>query len=88
MAQNTRRGGFLVRHFVHNYKHNSKTKGGIRAFYLSNNCSTMLDIHSLGWSYMLDAIGELGIQTRNTTTFRYTILCVLTFVTRELQVAC
>ena len=33
---------------VCNYMHNSKTKGGMRMFYLSNDCSTMGDVYSLG----------------------------------------
>ena len=39
---------FPVHHFVHNYTHNSKTKGGIRTFYLSSDCSTIRYIYSLG----------------------------------------
>ena len=38
---NTRHGGFSVRHFVHNYKHNSINKGGMRTFYLLNDCSNI-----------------------------------------------
>ena len=30
----------------------------------------------------------LWVQTRNVTTFRYNILCILTLVTRKLQVVC
>ena len=37
---------------------------------------------------MRDMIVELWIQTWNATTFRYTILFVLTHVTRKLQVVC
>ena len=32
--------------FLHIYKHNSKSKGCIRMFYLSNDCSTIGDIYS------------------------------------------
>ena len=41
--------GFPVRHFVHNYTHNLKTKGAtcITMFYLSNDYSTIGDIYSL-----------------------------------------
>ena len=48
-GQNARRGGFPwpVRQFVRNFAHNSKTKGGIRTFYLSNYCSTIRNIYSL-----------------------------------------
>ena len=35
---------------------------------------------------MRDTISELHIQTHNTTSFPYDILCVLTLVTRKLQV--
>ena len=79
---------FPICHFVRNYTHNSKTKGRMRTFYLSNNCSTIGHINSLGESCMQDTIGELYIQNRITTTFRYNILCVLTLVTQKLQVLC
>ena len=49
-------------------------------FYLLNDCSSIGDIYSHGYSCMRDMMGELWIQTRNATTFRY-ILCVLTLVT-------
>ena len=68
--------------------HNSKNKGHIRPFYLSNDCSTVEDIYSLGYSCMWINIAELWVQTRITTTFRYDILCVLTLVTQKLQVIC
>ena len=48
MVQNTHCGGFSVCHFVRNYTHNSKTKGGIKTFYLSNDCFNIRDIYSLG----------------------------------------
>ena len=48
MAQNTRHGGLLVRHFVHNCTYTLKTKGRIRTLYLSNNCSNIGNIYSLG----------------------------------------
>ena len=48
IAQYTRRGGFSVCHFVRNYTHNSISKGGIRTFYLSNDCSTIREIYCLG----------------------------------------
>ena len=35
------------------------TKGGIRKFYLSNDCSTIGDIYSFGYRYMRVTIGEL-----------------------------
>ena len=47
MAQNTHCGGFPVCHFVHNYMHNSITKGGISTFYLSNDWSNNEDIYSV-----------------------------------------
>ena len=68
---------FLYAIFVHNYTHNSITKGGIRTFYLSNDCSNIRDIYSLGYSYMQDAIGKISIQTQKVITLRYTILCLL-----------
>ena len=37
---------------------------------------------------MPDMNGELWIQSRNATTFRYTILCILTLVTPKLMVVC
>ena len=37
---------------------------------------------------MQDTIGELWIQTCIATTFRYDIWCMLTLVTRKLQVVC
>ena len=37
-----------VRHLVRNYTHNSISKGGIRTFYLFNDCSTIGDIYYLG----------------------------------------
>ena len=88
MEPNTLRSGFSVRHFVCNYMHKLKTECHIRIFYLSNDCFTIRDIYSLGWSCMWVTIGKLWIQTRIATTFRYDILCVLTLVTRQLQVVC
>ena len=43
-GQNTHRSGFPVCHFVLNYTHNSISKEGIRIFYLSNDCSTIISI--------------------------------------------
>ena len=57
-------------------------------FHLSNNCSTIGGIYSLSQSCMRYMIGELWIQTCIATTFRYNILCVLTRITRKLQVVC
>ena len=88
MASNMRCSGFSIHHFVRNYMHNSKTKGRIMMFYLSNDCSTIGDIYSLGKSCIQVTISELLVQTRITTTFRYDILYVLTLVTRKLQVVC
>ena len=51
-SKNMHCDGFPVHHFVRNYTHNLKTKGGIRMFYLSNNCSTSGDISSLGQNCM------------------------------------
>ena len=79
---------FPIRHFVCNYMHNSKTKGCVRMFYLLNNCSTIGDIYSLGYSYMRDTIDELWIQTHIATIFHSDILCILALVTRKLQVIC
>ena len=73
MTPNMHRGGFPVHHFVHNYMHNLKTKGCIRTFYLSNDCSTVGDIYSLDYSYMRDTMGELCIQIRIATNFLYDI---------------
>ena len=41
MASTTRRGDFPILHFVHNCRHNSKTKGSIRTFCLWNDCPTI-----------------------------------------------
>ena len=57
--QNRHHGGFPVRYYVRNYRNNSITKGGIRTFYLSNDCSTIGDISSLGLSCMRDTISKL-----------------------------
>ena len=47
MAQNMCHGGSPIHHFVRNYMHTSITKGGIRTFDLSNDCSAIEDIYSL-----------------------------------------
>ena len=60
----------------------------VYTFYLSNNCSTMGDIYSLGYRCMQNMIGELQIQTRIAITFQYGILCALTVVTWKQQVIC
>ena len=88
MAPGTHHGGYPIRHFVCNYMHNSKTKGYIRMFCLSNGCSTLRDIYSFGQSCMQNTIGELWIQTHIVTTFPYYILFVLTLITRKVQVIC
>ena len=44
---NMRCNCFSVHHFVGNYTHNSITQGGIRTFYLSNDCSNIENIYSL-----------------------------------------
>ena len=91
MASNTHRDTFPILHFVCNYIHNLKTEGRIKTFYLSNDCSTIRDIYSLGYSCMHNTMGELWIQTHITTTFWY-ILCALTctliHVTQTIQVIC
>ena len=86
MAPNVCRGGFPVRHFVHNYTHDSKTKGHIRTFYLSNNFSSIGDTCHLGQSCVRDTIVKLWIQTCIATTFWCDVLCILALVTRKLQV--
>ena len=48
MIPNTLHGLFPICHFVRKYTHNTKTKVHIRTFYLSNDCSTVGDIYSLG----------------------------------------
>ena len=88
MAPNACHSGFPTHHFVYNYTHNSKTKGCIRTFYLSNNSSTIRGIYSLGYSSMWVTISKLWVQARIATTFRYNILCLLALVTRKLQVVC
>ena len=37
-----------IHDFERSYKYNSKTKGRIRTFYISNDCSTIGDIDFLG----------------------------------------
>ena len=88
MAPNAFRVYFPIRHFVCNYTHNSKSKGRIATFYLANDCSTIVDIYSLGQSCIRDTIGELWIQIPIAANFGYDILGVLTLITRELQVVC
>ena len=88
MAPNVYCAGFPICHFVCNYKPNLKTKGHIRMFYLSNDCSTIGDIYSLGQSCIWDTIDELWIKTRIPTIFLYNILYMLILVIRKLQVIC
>ena len=71
--------------FLCNYTHNSKTKGGIRTFYLLNDCFTIEHIYSLGYSCMRDTVSKLWIQTHMANTFTYGVLHVLTLVTRKLR---
>ena len=78
MGPNTHRSGFSIHRFGRDYMHNWKTKGRIRPFYVSNDCSTIEDIYSLGCSCIRINIAELWVQTCITTTFQYNILCVLT----------
>ena len=61
--------GFPIRHFVHNFMHNFKTKGCIRTFYLGT-IALLLEICTciLLVTCMADTIGELWIQTRIATT--------------------
>ena len=40
--------GFPVCRFVRNYMHNLVAKGGIKALYLTNDCSNIKDIYSFG----------------------------------------
>ena len=87
MAPNRRRGLFRIRHFVHTYMPNSKTKHRIRTFYLSNDNSTIEDIYFLGYSCMRDTIDELWFQARIATFFRYDICAYLhALITPKLQV--
>ena len=88
MGPNTHHGGFSICCVVRHYMHNSKTKARIRLFYLSNDCSTIRDIYSLGYSCIWINISKLWVQTRITNTFQYDILCVFTLVTQKLQVIC
>ena len=91
MAQKALRIATSGRHSVRNHTYNSKTKGHIKTFYLSNYCSTVGDIYPLHYSCMRDThctIGDLWNQTRIMSTFGYDILCLLTLVTRKLQVVC
>ena len=55
--------------------HNSISKGDIKTFYLSNNCSTIKDIYSFSRSCVLDTIGELSVQTPNATYFLIQHFC-------------
>ena len=73
---------FWVRHA------HSKTKRLTRTFYLSNDCSTIGHIYSLGWSCMWDPISELRIQTRKAISFPYDILFILALVTRKVHPDC
>ena len=86
--KNTRHSGFPIHHFMHNYMHKSKSKGRIRTFYLSNDCSTVRNIYFLGQSGMRDTIGKLWIQTCIITTFQYDIWCILILITLKLKVVC
>ena len=88
MAPKVYRTGFPTYHFVCKYKHNLKTKGHIRMFYLLNDCSTIKDIYSLGQSCMWDTIDELWIKTCIPTIFLYNILWMLILVTWKPQVVC
>ena len=84
MAPNTHHGLFLICHFVHTYMHNSKTKGHIRTFYLPNNCST-LEIST----FCVRAACEMRLASYESKhalqPLRYDILCVLTLITRKVQ---
>ena len=55
-------------------------------FYQWNNCSNVEDIYSLVYSCMQDTMGKLSIQTWNSTTFQYSIMCILTLAIPTLQV--
>ena len=69
MASHMHRSLFPIHHFVLTYTHNSKTKGSIRTFYISNDFSTFRAINFLGFSFFGATIGELSIQTRITVSF-------------------
>ena len=75
---------------IYNYTHNSRTKGRLWSFYVSSDCSTIGDIYmySLCLSCTRDTICKLWIQKHITTTLRYVVSCVVTLVTRKLQVVC
>ena len=73
-----------LRYFVHTYMHNSKSKGHIRTFYLSSDCSATRDGHFLVravWKLRLANYGSKHI----TVSSQYHILCALTLITRKLQ---
>ena len=88
MAPSTFCSLFPASRFVHTYMHNLKTKGRIRMFYLSNNCSTIGDVYSLSQSCMQDRNGKLWIRTCITNIFQHYILYVLTLITRKVQFVC
>ena len=86
MTPNTRHSLCLIHHFVHNYMHNLKTNTCISVFYLLNNCCTIGDMYSLGYSCMRDAISKLWLQTHTAISCQYKTLCILRCITGKLQV--
>ena len=52
MSPNTERNHLLIQHFVRTYTRNSKTTGGMPTFYISNDCSTIVDVNFLCQSWL------------------------------------
>ena len=84
MAPNNHCSQFLICEFVHTYMDDLKNKGHIKTFYLLNDYSSISDIFFLGYSRMWNS--KLGLLTCVATSFQCDILCVLTHLTRKLQV--
>ena len=68
--------------------HDSKGNGCSWTFCLTNDCSTIRNGYSLGYSWIWDIIGKLQIETLNSTSFRHDMLHILTLITPKLQVVC
>ena len=76
MEPNMERNPFLIQHFVRTYNCNSKTIGGIRKLYISNECST------IGDSFFLVSYGS----KHSSQFFPISHLCILTHITWQQQV--
>ena len=62
MDPNMHSNHFLIRHFVYTYTRNSKTTGCMQTLYISNDCSTIVDVFFMCYSWMWDTNAKLHLQ--------------------------